>query len=158
MTTLTREQQIEKLRQMGGGSFGQWTGPGTLVIAGGLAIGGWVMSWVALYVVAAFFAVVGFTSFTTMQNVRNAVRGEREGARTHGRVQITVIAGTDAPIYSAAARDRGVRWSFEFVPLDWTPVAGDTEAQLVYVRGVEWPVLLLVENGIIVPRYRPKRT
>src|SRR5262245_364514 len=92
---LTREQQIEKLRQMGRGNFLEWMGPGSLVLAAALAIGGWVLDWVALYLIAAFIAIVGLSSYTTMRNLRNAVMGEREGTRTRGHVQITVVTGTD---------------------------------------------------------------
>jgi hypothetical protein len=155
---LTREKQIEKLRQMGRGNLLEYAVPVSAGLVAALFIGGWVTGWVALYFIGAFIAIVAISSFTTMRNIRNAVVGEREGMRVRGRVQITVIAGAETPTYSVAARDRGVRWSFEFLPLDWLPATGETDAELVYLRGVEWPVLLIVEAGLIVPRYQPKRT
>ena len=156
--TLTREKQLEKLRQMGRGNLLEYAAPVSLGLAAALFIGGWLTGWVALVFIGGFIAIVALSSYTSMRNLRNAVVGEREGVRVRGHVQITVTPGSESPTYSAAARDRGVRWSFEFLPLDWVPVTGETEAQLVYLRGVEWPVLLIVEAGVIVPRYRPKRT
>lgn len=155
---LSREKQIEKLRQMGRGNLLEYAVPVSLGLVVALFTGGWVSGWVALYFIGAFIAIVAISSFTTMRNMRNAVVGEREGMRVRGRAQITVISGSESPTYSVAARDRGVRWSFEFLPLDWVPVAGETDAELVYLRGVDWPVLLIVEAGLIVPRYQPKRT
>ena len=143
---------------MGRGHLLEYAATGSLALAALLVIVGWVLHWVALYLIAGFVGVVALASFTTLSNLRNAYVGEREGARAGGHVQITVTPGTEATSYSAAVRDRGARWSFEFVPIEWAPMAGEREAQLVYLRGVEWPVLVVVDEGILVPRYKPKRT
>jgi len=46
----------------------------------------------------------------------------------------------------------------EFVtPQNWQPVVGRLEAQLVFIRGVEWPVVILTGNGLLYPRLKPTR-
>ena len=155
---LSRDQQLDQLRQTGRGNLLEYAGTGSLALAAALVIAGWYLDWVALYVIAIVVGIVAVTTFTTMSNVRNAYVGERRGARTRGHVQITVTPGAETTSYSAAVRERGERWSFEFVPIEWQPVAGEREAQVVHLKGVDWPVLVIVDDGILVPRYKPKRT
>ena len=68
-----------------------------------------------------------------------------------------MVESSDSPAYHAVTHDRGVAWKFEFLPLDWKPAAGQHAAELVYLRNVDWPVLVLLADGIAVPRYAPKR-
>ncbi|MBC8025121.1 MAG: hypothetical protein H7Y89_03950 [Steroidobacteraceae bacterium] len=153
----TREQQLAILQKMGKGSLLEraevvsW-----LSVAALIALGFW-KSWVPSYMGAAFIAIVAASSRATLINLRNAARGEREGVRVRGSVEIVVKPDSESPSYFATTTDRGVRWKMQFIATGWKPVDGSFPAELVYVRGAEWPVLVLLDAGIIVPRFKPAR-
>ena len=49
-------------------------------------------------------------------------------------------------------------WQMEFVqPQNWQPKEGRYPAELVFIRGVEWPVVLLTSDGLLYPRLKPRR-
>jgi hypothetical protein len=47
-------------------------------------------------------------------------------------------------------------WKFDFIPQGWKPTEGIIPAELVFIKQVGWPVLIITEAGIIFPRYTPK--
>ena len=49
-------------------------------------------------------------------------------------------------------------WQMEFVtPQNWQPGEGKHSAQLAFIRGVEWPVVILTSEGLLYPRLKPRR-
>lgn len=157
-SSLTRDEQLIALRKMDQGKLLEraevvsWLSVVALV-----ALGFW-KSWIPCYMGAGFIAIVAASSRVTLLNLRNAVRGDREGVRVRGRVDITVKPDSESPSYFATTTDRGVHWKMEFIATGWTPTEGSFPAELVYARGAEWPVLVLFDRGIIVPRHKPSRT
>lgn len=47
-------------------------------------------------------------------------------------------------------------WEYEFVPQRWQPVARRYPARIWRSGSKEQPVVALVEDGILIPRYDPK--
>jgi len=46
----------------------------------------------------------------------------------------------------------------EFVqPQNWQPKEGRYPAELVFIRGVAWPVVLLTSDGLLYPHLKPRR-
>jgi hypothetical protein len=73
-------------------------------------------------------------------------------------LRIVVVQGSDSDEYHAGMLDRqGRDWRFEFNPAGWIPKTGDYPAELRFVDGVEWPVLIVTEAGILYPKYAPTR-
>lgn len=49
-------------------------------------------------------------------------------------------------------------WQMEFVtPQNWQPGEGKYSAQLAFIRGVEWPVVIRTSEGLLYPRLKPRR-
>lgn len=156
-TIHTRDEQLETLRKMGGGQMLDRAESVAWLCVVLLVALGFYKSWVPCYMIAAFLAFVAASSRATLANLRNAVRGDREGVRTPGTVEIAIETGGDSPSYFATTTERGIRWNMEFIATGWKPVAGNFRAQLVHLGAVEWPVLVLLDDGIVVPRNKPSR-
>lgn len=67
-----------------------------------------------------------------------------EGPRSHG----ATVALVDGPT-----------WRMALTPPDgWTPPSGAQPMQAAFVSGIDWPVLLVGEHGLLWPRARPRRS
>jgi hypothetical protein len=60
-------------------------------------------------------------------------------------------------IAALVSRHPSQRWRFEFIPLGWQPGEGEFEAEFFAHPSVEWPALVQTTQGILYPRYNPKR-
>ncbi|HDD61037.1 MAG TPA: hypothetical protein ENF22_00730 [Chloroflexi bacterium] len=54
--------------------------------------------------------------------------------------------------------NRVSRQAGALVTQGWHPQEGDTQVNIFYVTGVHWPVLLITQEGVLFPRFKPKRT
>lgn len=161
---MTLDEQIAELTRTGSGTIIHLARPGVLIaVAGFVLAGAWTGNPV-FYGMALAFALIAFAVWQTTPHIRNAARGLREGLRQKGAVLITIHLWTDAESNAHEAyrglvsMDHQPLWQMEFVtPQNWQPEAGKYPAELAFVRGVEWPVVILTDDGLLVPRLTPRR-
>jgi hypothetical protein len=90
------------------------------------------------------------------RHLRNAERAFHSPDIDQGRLTITTSCWSDVVHYHANVRSvRGDIWTFEFMPLGWTPAEGEFDADLHYLPGVAWPALAAIPEGLIYPRHDP---
>jgi hypothetical protein len=155
---MTPSEQIDALRKMAHRGVIVWVERGSLVLAFGLAVAG-LITWHSAYFFLSVFVVgIAFLVRETRPHIRRAVQALDFGIRLSGTVQITLAQWTDSVSYHAINQGfLSNNWRFEFIPLGWRPQEGDYEATLFTVQGVEWPALVQVEQGILIPRSKPER-
>ncbi|MGB7203379.1 MAG: hypothetical protein WBD16_14120 [Pyrinomonadaceae bacterium] len=155
---MTPNEQIETLRKMAGGRRMAWLARGCGVAAFAFVVAGFWTGQPVWFAVAAFVAVVAWSSWQTSPHVLNAARALDAGYKSDGNVVVTITEWSDSPTYHATVpADDVSNWRFEFIPIGWTPTEGDNQAILFRIKDVEWPVLLQFERGIAYPRSKPKR-
>jgi len=110
--------------------------------------------------IPVLFVIVALAVWMTAPHMRRAWQAVRTPQRCEDvKIDIEIDDYPDARHYYARvpATPSGV-WRFEFVPQGWKPVAGALDAEVRYIAGVRWPVLVLVApTGVLVPMYEPKR-
>lgn len=131
----------------------------TLVLGATLsAVAGYHYDHPAGYMVALFLAVVAVSAIMSAPHIRHAVLATQRGMPSRGNLTITITAWSDTESYQANVTDRfGHVWEFEFIPQEWKPEAGESEATIYTIPSVAWPVLLSTTQGLLFPRYQPKR-
>ena len=152
---LSREQQLKNLIAMGKEPFLRKFKYGLILLTIGLTIGAIITLHPFAFMGAAFVGIVTFSACQTTPHIHNAVKGFTEGVRLPGEVSFSITRWSDSDTYHATIISGVKPWNFEFIPQGWVPTSGKTEAELVYIDGVEWPVLLLTAQGILHPRYTP---
>lgn len=153
--SMSPEQQLEKLRRAAQLS---WVPMGLLAVTVGLFAVGFLTGYEVFFVLSAFTGLGAVASRESAPHWRNAIRATGEGQRSKGKVSITVTEYDDALEYRAIVRDASTcTWSFQFSPQHWFPVEGCFEADILHICGVEWPVLLVTQEGILFPSFEPKR-
>ena len=155
---LTRDQQIANLLSMGVknhlGSFQI----ALIVLLGGLLCSGIITGHPVFFMIAAFTGVVALSSWQTSPHIKNAVKGATEGQWSRSEILIQITRWSDSNSYHATIQENDYQsWEFEFIPQGWQPAEGVIAAEVCFIPGVAWPVLLLTDTGIIYPRYTPKR-
>lgn len=161
---MTLDDQIADLTRKGSGAAMRIARPLAVLIAVSSVLAGVYTGHLAFYGVALVFALLAFAIWQTSPHIHNAVRGLREGLKQNGTVEISVHQWRDAESNSYDSYDGLILmdnqpvWQMEFVtPQNWQPVEGRYSAQLAFIRGVEWPVVILTSDGLLYPRFKPKR-
>lgn len=107
--------------------------------------------------VGVFFAVVTLGSWQSVTHLRHALRAFDSPLVRPGQVWISTRQWSDAVHYEArVSAGNGEGWAFEFMPLGQAPAEGSHDGRLHYLPGLDWPALVSVEAGLLVPRYTPK--
>ena len=102
--------------------------------------------------------LIAVSAHHTGPYIRAASEAIRSGTQSDGEVKIEVESSSDSDkFYATVASEQSCTWRFEFIPLGWKPIEGQTRATLHALRGSEWPVLIEVEGGVMYPRYKPKQ-
>jgi len=154
--TMSLEQQVEKLRRAARFSWIPkvlfWL---TLVLIA-LAL---LTNYEYLFVIGAFSGLFAVAARKTDPHWRNAIQAIHNGRRSKGSVSIAITRDpTEFDRYVATVRDESQHvWQFDFTPNDWEPSEGEYETAIYYLQGVEWPVLLLAEGGLLFPAFSPKK-
>ena len=104
--------------------------------------------------IAALFA---YLAYSTAPHIRRASEAHRLNNRTDGNVTIEVDNSSDSVSYYATVTLGSQSWRFEFIPLGWKPVAGETRATFYLLPSLAWPALVEVGAGILYPRDTPKQ-
>lgn len=153
---MSPDQQINKLRKAARLS---WLPKGLFILTLGLVASGFMSGVELFYVMGAFAGLAAMAAGNTAPHWRNAIAAIRSGKRSKGNVSIAITRDpTDFDRHVATVRDESARaWEFEFTPIDWQPREGDFEADIYYVRGVEWPALLLTSDGVLFPAFMPRK-
>lgn len=155
---MTPDQQLQRLQRYGNDAL-LVLGRSLLVLASVLLCGAAYYNREPFYLMAAcFVALVTLAVLKGTPHLKNAVRASRQGIPFASTLEISINKTDATHSYVAVTRDRfGRRWQFEFLPHGWQPTAGPTAAQLFSISDVAWPVLIRTEQGILYPRYTPKR-
>lgn len=87
-----------------------------------------------------------------------AIAAYDSGTPTAAEVMITISRWDTDNHYHATVREPGhPDWNFEFMPMGWQP-SERTNLVRVWRSGVQnQPVLAIAEEGVLIPRYEPKR-
>ncbi len=158
------DEQIAALKKTGSVRFLSLMKFVAVLITTGLVIIGISIRHPAFYAAAAVAGIVTLAVSMTVPHVLNAARGLDEGWKQGGIVEITICEWTDEEMKKTIScqglifMDNQALWRMEFaMPENWQPVEGRYKTDLVFIRGVEWPVLLLMEGGLLYPRLKPTR-
>lgn len=152
---MSPDQQIEKLRRAARLS---WIPKGLFVLTLVVIALGFVSGLELFFVVGAFAGLAAIAAREAAPHWRNAITAIHNGRRSKGNVSIAITRDpTGFDRYVATVRGESQHaWQFEFTPNHWQPTEGDFKAEIYYLRGVEWPTLLLTEGGILFPAFTPK--
>lgn len=164
---LTLQQQVDNLRVLGEGStLRLLLMASALATAGGLA--GFFLAHGQTWKVLALFAagcgtLIGLAAVAAGPSLRHAAQATRKGRREPATITFLPALDDDAREGGVSgvlcpAASHAPRWRMHFTKADgWTPPAGPAPVQAVYLSGIAWPVLLVHEDGLLVPRGRPVR-
>jgi len=106
---------------------------------------------------AAFLGVVGFSEQRAGPNIVSAIVAYDSGKATDGEVSVAVTSWDTDNTYHATVCEVGhPDWTYEFIPQGWQPASRCYPARIWRTEPEGRPVLAVVEEGILVPRYPPK--
>lgn len=153
---MSPEQQIDKLRRAARLS---WIPKGLIGLTLVLIAMGLLTEYEFFFVFGAFSGLFSVAAREAAPHWRNAITAIHNGIQSNGSVAIAVTRDpTEFDRYVATVLDDSKHaWQFQFTPSDWEPTEGELNAEIYYVRGVEWPALLVTPKGILFPAFTPKK-
>jgi hypothetical protein len=153
---MSPDQQIKKLQKLARLS---WIPAGLVVLTLALLVFGYQSEYEVFFVLGAFVGLTAAASRKVAPHWRNAIQATRAGERSKGVVSISITRDpTSFDDYFATVQDESRNiWRFQFSPHYWEPKEGNYIAEIYYVRGVEWPALLLTGGGILFPAFIPQK-
>jgi hypothetical protein len=108
--------------------------------------------------IAVFLLLIGLSERQAGPNIVAAVSAYDSGTPTLGSVGVVISSGDVSNHYHATVHEADCAdWEYEFVPQGWQPDAQDYPARIWRIARQGQPVLVVVEDGIMVPRYRPSQ-
>jgi hypothetical protein len=160
---LSREEQIAELKSMESGLLLHWARPVLIGLSVGLLLMGYFTGIFVYYIIAIVLGVAVLIVGQITPHISNAVRGMSEGKKQNGSVMVSIkqwlVEGSDHESYHGLiSMDNQPLWQMEFVQPQWQPVEGVYQAELVFICGVDWPVVILTSDGLLYPRYKPQKT
>lgn len=109
-----------------------------------------------LYLAAAFLLLCALSAHQATPHILNATQGLKKGRRTTTAVMVDdVYDSTDKKIETLD--EDPFCWRFMSRPQGWAPKAGLCQAQLYWIDDVEWPVLVVLDRGLLYPYDTPQR-
>jgi hypothetical protein len=108
------------------------------------------------FMVAAFIGIALYSAHRSSPHLKNAARALTEGQKKTELVRLEAIYDSEA--FTATLVNAPDQWQFTFIPLNWKPSEGEFPATIYHLSDVVWPVLVEIEQGIMVPREIPKRS
>lgn len=107
--------------------------------------------------IAAFLGVVGLSERKAGPNLVAAVAAYDSGTPAIGEVSVAITCWSDSDHYHATVHGQGgPDWEYEFMPQGWRPAAGRYPARIWRAAADGEPILAVVEEGILIPRYPPR--
>lgn len=155
MTTLSVEMQIAMFRSTVG--FAEHIHKWLLVGAASGVIVAAILWHPVPLMIAAFLGVVGLSEQRAGPNIVLAISAYDADNPTKGEVFISITSWDSNNRYHATVRERGHSdWEYEFVPQGWQPASHSYPAQIWRGGRGAQPILAVVEEGILIPRYDPE--
>jgi hypothetical protein len=155
MSTLSIEQQIAVLRPTMGfaAHMHKW-----LLFGAALGVIAAIVFWHPVpLMLSAFLAIVGFSEQRAGPNIVAAISAYDSGTPTLGEATVSITRWDTDNHYHAIVRERDhPDWEYEFVPQGWQPTTRTYPAKIWRAGSTRRPVLAVVEEGIMIPRYDPK--
>jgi hypothetical protein len=153
--TLSVEQQIDYLRPTIGfaAKMHKW-----FLLAAAIGVIASLLFWNPIPLMfSVFIAVVGFAEKRAGPNIVAAISAYDSKAPSLENASITITCWDMDNHYHVKLHEEGhPDWTYEFIPQGWQPASGSYAAK-VWRTGLESkPVLSVVEEGIMIPRYDPK--
>ena len=160
---MTLDEQIAEMIRTGSGKTIIAARYGVVAAVAGSVLAGVLTGKPVFYGIAFVFAVIGFVIWRVTPHIHNAARGLKEGLKHSGAVEIRIDRWTDAEsnhyesYQGIVSIDNRPLWQMEFAtPPNWQPIEGMHSAQLVFIPGIEWPVAIITNDGMLYPRLRPR--
>lgn len=155
MASLSVEEQIAALRATTGfaARFHEW-----LLLAAALGLVAAIVLWHPVpLMISAFLAIIGIAERRAGPNVVAAIRAYDSGTPTLGEVSIAVTCCDTTDRYHVRVHEQGhPDWEYEFIPQGWQPTQRSCAARIWRTRDGGQPVLTVVEEGVMIPRYDPR--
>lgn len=152
------EEQLESLRDMGQSwvalaAQGIFVVPALILFYKAFTMREYGL--ITIGVVVLFFALIIQQG---MPHIRRAIEGIDSADRSEGSAQISIEESTETTYYYADVTIPGRgRWVLEFRPQGWTPTEALLPVACHFIPGVDWPVLLLADKGVMSPSTTPKK-
>lgn len=155
MATPSVEQQIAALRPTMGFAVNlhKW-----LMFSAALGVIFAIVFWHPVpLMLSVFLAIVGFSEQRAGPNIVAAISAYDSGTPTLGEATVSITCWSDNNHYHAIVREQDYPdWEYEFVPQGWQPATRIYPAKIWRTGSNRQPVLAVVEEGIMIPRYDPK--
>ena len=108
--------------------------------------------------IAAFLGVVGMAEQRAIPNILSALQAYDSVAPATGSVKFTITRWDSDDHYHAIVRQDGqAEWAYDFIPKGWSPVAGRHPARIWRLDKDAPPVLVAIDDGILIPRNKPQK-
>jgi hypothetical protein len=108
--------------------------------------------------IAVFLGIVGLSEQRAGPNIVSAIDAYDSGNPTDGEVSVAITSWDTDNTYLAIVCEFGQPdWEYEFIPQRWQPVRGRFPARIWRTPSNGRPVLAVVEEGVLIPRYSPIR-
>ncbi len=155
MRELSVEDQISRLRptMMFAPHMHKW-----LLAGAALGLLATIVLWHPWPLMIAFFlGVVGLSEQRAGPNILSAILAYDCDNPTEGTVSVEITSWSDGETYHATVSEIGHSdWKYQFIPQGWQPASRSYPAR-IWRNGFDGrPVLAVVEEGILIPRYDPK--
>lgn len=130
-------------------------------------IGGAVLGLIAALVlwhpvplmIAVFLGLVGLSERHCGANIVAAIMAYDFDTPSQGCISISISACDSSDTFHVTVREsEHPDWIYEFIPQGWRPMACfDSLAKIWRAQNGGAPVLAIIEDGIMIPRYPPKQ-
>ena len=108
--------------------------------------------------IAIFLGIIGFAEKRAGPNIVEAINAYDTSTPTDGEVSIAITRWDTDNHYHATVREQGQsEWEYEFIPQYWQPTTGIYLAKIWRSDIEGMPILLVVREGILIPRNTPKK-
>lgn len=108
--------------------------------------------------IAAFLGIVGVSEQRTGPNIVAAIAAYDSDIPRHGEVGVRITCWDSDNHYHATVYEEGqLEWEYEFKPQGWQPTQRNYPAQIWRADSSGRPILVVVDDGILIPRYEPKQ-
>jgi len=107
--------------------------------------------------IAFFLGVVGFSEQRAGPNILSAILAYDCDDPTVGTVSVEITSWSDSETYHATVSEIGHSdWKYQFIPQGWQPANRSYSARIWRCGTEGRPLLAVVEEGILIPRYDPE--
>jgi hypothetical protein len=156
---LSVQEQIANLKRATRFSWGRNLHHWLVGIASGLLLLSLVIWHPIPLMLALFLGVIGIAERTAIPNVLNALEAYDTQPPSRGKVGITVSHWSDSSdhFHVVVSEPGHPDWTYEFIPQGWIPTLGSHPASIWRQGETGTPVLAIVDDGILIPRYPPQK-